>query len=90
MTTGGIALPEGATTGPELGEVIAVGDGKTEREGRIPMEVQPGDIVYLMFAYSKPMSVEIDGHRYIICTSSNLIGKKMDKAIIDRNIVSLN
>ena len=73
-----------------MGEVIAVGDGKVEREGKIPVEAQPGDIVYLMFAYSKPMGVELAGEKYVLCTSSNLIGKKIEKSVVDRNIINLN
>lgn len=78
MTAGGIALPENTANAPEVGTVIAVGPGKIELGGRIPLDVAVGDIVYLKFAYSPPLGMEIDGKKYILCTSGNLVGKKND------------
>ena len=46
MSKGGILLPETAKEKPKEGEVIAVGPGKTDDEGKIEkLNVKVGDIV---------------------------------------------
>ncbi len=45
-TAGGIVLPDSATSKPQRGKVISVGDGHMTSEGsRIPLSVKPGDNV---------------------------------------------
>src|SRR4030088_2743128 len=43
-SAGGIVIPDTAAEKPSMGEVIAVGPGKTDDNGKlIPMGVKPGD-----------------------------------------------
>ncbi len=45
-TSGGIVLPDNAQDRPQKGEVIAIGDGHVNSEGkRVPLSVKPGDRV---------------------------------------------
>ena len=46
QTSGGIFIPDSAKEKPQKGEVVAVGEGKTNDKGeKEPMEVKVGDIV---------------------------------------------
>ncbi|HEX3509744.1 MAG TPA: co-chaperone GroES [Solirubrobacteraceae bacterium] len=55
-TASGIVLPDTAKEKPQLGEVLAVGDGRYDDAGkRIPMDVAEGDKVL----YSKYGGTEI-------------------------------
>ncbi len=46
-TAGGILLPDNAKEKPQIGKVVAVGDGKANKEGKkVPLQVKAGDKVY--------------------------------------------
>ena len=46
QTSGGIFIPDSAKEKPQKGEVVAVGEGKTNEKGeKEPLEVKVGDIV---------------------------------------------
>ena len=65
QTTGGIFIPDSAKEKPQKGEVIAVGEGKTNDKGeKEPMEVKVGDIV--LYAKYAGTEVKIDGVEYKI------------------------
>lgn len=56
VTAGGIVLPDTAKEKPQQGEVIAVGPGKLQDNGKVvAMEVKTGDVVY----YAKYGGTEI-------------------------------
>jgi chaperonin GroES len=45
-TTGGILLPDSAQNKPQKGKVLAVGPGKTLKDGSVrPLQIKPGDTV---------------------------------------------
>ena len=45
-SAGGIVIPDTAAEKPSMGEVVAVGPGKTDEHGKLqPMGVKPGDKV---------------------------------------------
>ncbi|MCS6975677.1 MAG: co-chaperone GroES [Gemmatales bacterium] len=45
-TKGGIILPDTAKEKPQIGKVLAVGDGKILKDGRVqPLQVKKGDTV---------------------------------------------
>jgi co-chaperonin GroES (HSP10) len=78
MTTGGVALPENADVGPQRAFVVAVGPGwpTDDGQGRIPMEVEVGDVVYLLLAPGKlACDVTLEGHKYVLACMRDLIGK---------------
>src|SRR5262245_41996520 len=46
-SAGGIIIPDTAKEKPQMGKVIAVGDGKKDDDGkRIPVDVTAGDVVF--------------------------------------------
>ena len=70
---GGIIIPDTAKEKPQEGEVIAVGPGRMNEEGkRIAMEVKKGDRV-LIGKYSGT-DVKIDGTEFIILREEDVLG----------------
>ncbi|MDR0434612.1 MAG: co-chaperone GroES [Gracilibacteraceae bacterium] len=68
---GGIIMPDTAKEKPLEGEIIAVGPGKLDDDGkRLPMDVKVGDKVI----YSKYSGTEIkfDGEEYLILRESDV------------------
>ena len=64
-TQGGIFIPDSAKEKPQKGEVVAVGEGKTNDKGeKEPMEVKVGDIV--LYAKYAGTDVKMDGVEYKI------------------------
>lgn len=69
---GGIILPDSAKKKQEQAEVIAIGTGKTDKNGSlIPIPVKVGDIV-LMEKYSG-QEVTLDDQEFVILKASELI-----------------
>ena len=75
-TAGGIVLPDTAKERPQWGEVIAVGAGKWDEDGkhRIPMDVKVGDKV--VFAKYGGTEVKLDGEEYLILRESDILAVK--------------
>ena len=65
QTAGGIFIPDSAKEKPQKGEVVAVGEGKTNDKGeKEPMGVNVGDII--LYAKYAGTEVKIDGVEYKI------------------------
>ena len=65
QTSGGIFIPDSAKEKPQKGEVVAVGEGKTNDKGeKEPMEVKIGDVV--LFAKYSGTDVKVDDVEYKI------------------------
>src|SRR5258708_669920 len=72
-TAGGIIIPETAQEKPQEGEIIAVGPGALDDNGkRIPPEVKPGDFV--LFGKWSGTEVKIDGEELLIMKESDISG----------------
>ena len=72
-TAGGIIIPETAQEKPQEGEIIAVGPGALDDNGkRVPPEVKPGDFV--LFGKWSGTEVKIDGVEYLIMKESDIMG----------------
>jgi chaperonin GroES len=70
---GGIIIPDTAKEKPQEGKVIAVGPGKTGKDGkRVPMEVKSGDRV-LIGKYSGT-EVKVDGVEHVIVREDEVLG----------------
>ena len=70
---GGIIIPDTAKEKPQEAEVVAVGPGKLNDEGkRAPMDVHPGEHV-LMGKYSGS-EIKIDGEEYLIMREDEVLG----------------
>ncbi len=69
---GGIIIPDTAKEKPLEGEVIAVGPGRMNEEGkRIPLDVKKGDRV-LIGKYSGT-DVKIEGNEYVILREDDVL-----------------
>ena len=65
QTSGGIFIPDSAKEKPQKGEVVAVGEGKTNDKGeKEPMGVNVGDIV--LYAKYAGTEIKMDGVEYKI------------------------
>lgn len=74
-TPGGIVLPDTAKEKPQMGEVIAVGPGRTLDNGqKIAPEVKTGDKV--IFSRYGGTEVKIDGQEYLIMRETDILAVK--------------
>ena len=72
-TAAGIIIPDTAKEKPMQGEVIAVGPGGRDDEGKIvPLDVKPGDRV--LFGKWSGTEVKIDGQDLVIMKESDILG----------------
>jgi chaperonin GroES len=72
-TAGGIIIPDTAQEKPQEGEVVAVGPGARDDDGRIhPPEVKAGDRV--LFGKWSGTEVKLDGEELLIMKESDLMG----------------
>ena len=70
---GGIIIPDTAKEKPQEGEIVAVGPGRMNEEGkRIAMEVKKGDRI-LIGKYSGT-DVKIEGTEYTILREDDVLG----------------
>ena len=71
-TKGGIILTSAAKEKPEIAEVIAVGEGLKNEDGKvIPMSVKVGDKVVI--AKYTGTNVKLDGVDYIIVSERDIL-----------------
>ncbi len=83
-TRGGIIIPDTAKDKPQEGEVISVGKGKVNEEGKVrPLDVKEGDRI--LFGKYSGTEIKIDGEEFIIMREEEILGilsgaKKTEKA----------
>ena len=72
-TKSGIIIPDTVDKErPEVGKIVAVGEGKITDDGKtIPMKVKVGNTV--LFAKYGPDEVKIDDEEYLIVSESNIL-----------------
>ena len=72
-TKGGIIIPDNAKEKPQEGEVISVGPGARDEDGkRIPIDVAAGDRI--LFGKWSGSEVKIDGEDLLIMKQSDILG----------------
>jgi chaperonin GroES len=72
-TAGGIIIPDTAKEKPQQGEVIAVGPGARDEDGKItPLELKQGDRV--LFGKWSGTEVKIDGEELLIMKERDVMG----------------
>lgn len=72
-TPGGIIIPDTAKEKPMQGEVVAVGPGARDDDGkRIPPDVAPGDRI--LFGKWSGTEVKISGEELLIMKESDIMG----------------
>jgi chaperonin GroES len=70
---GGIIIPESAKEKPMEGEVISVGKGKSNDEGKVfPLDVKAGDRV--LFGKYSGTEIKIDGEEFLIMREEEVLG----------------
>ncbi len=70
---GGIIIPDTAKEKSQEGEVIAVGKGRINEEGKvIPLDVKVGDRV--LFGKYHGDDIKIDGEEFVIIKEENVFG----------------
>jgi len=74
-TKSGIYLPDTAKEKPQEGEVMAVGPGKLDENGkRIPMDLKVGDrVIYAKYGGTE---IKVDDEELIILRESDILAKK--------------
>ena len=72
-TRGGIIIPDSAKDKPQEGEVIAVGKGKSNDEGKVfPLAVKVGDRI--LFGKYSGNEIKIDGEEFLIMREEDVLG----------------
>ena len=70
---GGIIIPDSAKEKPQQGEVISVGKGKSNDEGKVfPLDVKAGDTV--LFGKYSGTEIKLDGDDYLIMREEEVLG----------------
>lgn len=72
-TAGGIIIPDTAKEKPSQGEVIAVGPGARDEQGKVlPMSLKVGDRI--LFGKWSGTEVKIDGEELLIMKEADVLG----------------
>lgn len=77
-TKSGIYLPDTAKEKPQEGEVLAVGPGKMDEDGkRIPLDLKVGDrVIYAKYGGTE---IKVDDVDLIILREADILAKKSGK-----------
>jgi chaperonin GroES len=71
-TAGGIIIPDTAKKKPQEGKVIAVGSGKSGKDGnRVPLDVQAGDRI--LFSRYAGTEIRISGVEHIFMKETDIL-----------------
>ena len=72
-TKGGIIIPDTAKEKPQEGEVIAVGPGARDDNGKVqPLDVKKGDRI--LFGKWSGTEIKLDGQDLLIMKESDILG----------------
>ncbi|MGB8841545.1 MAG: co-chaperone GroES [Aliidongia sp.] len=70
---GGIIIPDTAKEKPQEGEVIAVGPGIRDEQGRVhALDVKAGDTI--LFGKWSGTEIKLDGTEYLVMKESDIFG----------------
>jgi chaperonin GroES len=70
---GGIIIPDSAKEKPQEGEVLAVGKGKSNDEGKVfPLDVKVGD--HVLFGKYSGTEIKIDGEDLLMMREEEVLG----------------
>jgi chaperonin GroES len=73
ISRGGIIIPDSAKDKPQEGEVISVGKGKTNDEGKLfRLAVKEGDRI--LFGEYSGTEIKIDGEDFLIMKEEEVLG----------------
>ena len=70
---GALFIPDSAKEKPQEGEVISVGKGKSNDEGKVfPLDVKAGDSI--LFGKYSGTEIKIDGEEFLIMREEEVLG----------------
>jgi chaperonin GroES len=70
----GLVIPDTAKEKPQQAEVVAVGPGRVDDNGkRVPMEIKVGDIV--VYAKYSGNDIKLDQEEYLILSEKDVLAK---------------
>ena len=70
---GGIIIPDSAKEKPMQGEVVSVGKGKSNDEGKVfPLDVKAGDTI--LFGKYSGTEIKLDGEELLIMREEEVLG----------------
>ena len=82
-TKGGIIIPDTAKEKPQEGEVIAVGPGSRDENGKLmPLDVKAGDVI--LFGKWSGTEVKIDGEDLLIMKETDIMGI-LEKSTVEKS-----
>jgi chaperonin GroES len=72
-TASGIVIPDNAAEKPDQGEIVAVGPGKRDENGKImTLDVKVGDKV--LFGKYSGQTVKVDGEELLVMREEDIMG----------------
>src|SRR5581483_10063930 len=72
-TRGGIVIPDTAKDKPQEGEIIAVGKGKINEDGKVrPLDVKGGN--HILFSKYAGSEIKLDGEEFVIMREDEVLG----------------
>ena len=72
-SAGGIVIPDTAAEKPDQGEIVAVGKGKKDDQGKlIPIDVKVGDRV--LFGKYSGQTVKVKGDELLVMREEDIMG----------------
>jgi chaperonin GroES len=72
-SAGGIVIPDTAAEKPDQGEIVAVGKGKKDEQGKlIALDVKPGDKV--LFGKYSGQTVKVKGEELLVMREEDIMG----------------
>src|SRR5947208_10699254 len=70
---GGLIIPDTAKDKPQEGEVVSVGKGKINEEGKVrPLDVKDGDRI--LFGKYSGTEIKLDGEDFVIMREEEVLG----------------
>jgi chaperonin GroES len=71
-TASGLIIPDAAAEKPDQGEVLAIGNGKVQDDGKVrPLEVKVGDRV--LFGKYSGQAVKVDGEELLVMREEDIM-----------------
>ena len=72
-TAGGLIIPDTAKEKPQMGKIIAAGNGKKTDDGKVlPLDVKVGDKV--LFGKYAGTEIKIEGKEYLMMREDDILG----------------
>ncbi|MDX9709168.1 MAG: co-chaperone GroES [Trichloromonas sp.] len=72
-TPGGLIIPDTAKEKPQMGEIVAAGNGKKTDDGKVlPLDVKVGDKV--LFGKYAGTEIKVEGKEYLMMREDDILG----------------